>query len=178
MLKQCIVFCMRDKSWSIILIRATLPMLSRRRIGARAKGREKKKKNNGSSLPYDGSSRELGFVPCQRSVATFHKNKKQKKKRERKKTKNNEKEEKKKKQQRYSNCMLRAACDCVSVILFFFLFFFWKGRQNEHFCDGIINKFRIERPGQFSAIIFFLLFIFVLFILFNYRIVRFAIRVR
>lgn len=155
MLKQCIVFCMREKSWSIILIRATLPMLSRRRIGARAKGREKKKKNNGSSLPYDGSSRELGFVPCQRSVATFHKNKKQKKKRERKKTKNNEKEEKKKKQQRYSNCMLRAACDCVSVILFFFLFFFGREDKTNTFAMVSLTNLGSKDRASFQRLFFF-----------------------
>lgn len=124
MLKQCIVFCMRDKSWSIILIRATLPMLSRRRIGARAKGKNKK-----AMVPL-----YLMMAPLESSASfrasealqRFTKKKKQKKKKERKRKKrrNNEKEKKKKKQQRYSNCMLRAACDCVSVFSFF-----WKGRQ-------------------------------------------------
>lgn len=128
MLKQCIVFCMRDKSWSIILIRATLPMLSRRRIGARAKGKNKK-----AMVPL-----YLMMAPLESSASfrasealqRFTKKKKQKKKKERKRKKrrNNEKEKKKKKQQRYSNCMLRAACDCVSVFSFF-------GKEdNEYFC--------------------------------------------
>lgn len=56
------------------------------------------------------------------------KKQKKKKERKRKKRRNNEKEKKKKKQQRYSNCMLRAACDCVSVFSFF-------GKEdNEYFC--------------------------------------------
>lgn len=60
---------------------------------------------------------------------TKKKNKRRRKKeRKRKKRRNNEKEKKKKKQQRYSNCMLRAACDCVSVFSFF-------GKEdNEYFC--------------------------------------------
>lgn len=95
------------------------------------KGEKKKKSNNGSSLPYDGSSRELGFVPCQRSVATFHKKKKKEtKKEERKKTKEitKKKERRRNNNNGISNCMLRAACDCVSVFLFF-----WKGRQRIYF---------------------------------------------
>lgn len=144
-------------------------MLSRRRIGARAKGREKKKSNNGSSLPYDGSSRELGFVPCQRSVATFHKKKKKEtKKEERKKTKEitKKKERRRNNNNGISNCMLRAACDCVSVFLFFF--FFGKEDNEYIFETVLLTHLGSKMTGPVFSDFFFLLFTFVLFILFNY----------
>lgn len=170
MLKQCIVFCMRDKSWSIILIRATLPMLSRRRIGARAKGKNKKAMVPLYLMmaPLESSASFRASEALQRFTKKKKKQKK-KKERKRKKRRNNEKEKKKKKQQRYSNiaCWERRAIACR--------FFLFLERKTTNI--SVTNKFRIERPGQFSAIFFFLLFIFVLFILFNYRIVRFALRV-
>ena len=147
-------------------------MLSRRRIGARAKGREKKKSNNGSSLPYDGSSRELGFVPCQRSVATFHKKKKKRKKKKERKRKKRKEITKKKERRRnnnngISNCMLRAACDCVSVFLFFF-FFFGKEDNEYIFETVLLTHLGSKMTGPVFSDFFFLLFTFVLFILFNY----------
>lgn len=148
MLKQCIVFCMRDKSWSIILIRATLPMLSRRRIGARAKGKNKKAMVPLYLMmaPLESSASFRASEALQRFTKKKKKQKK-KKERKRKKRRNNEKEKKKKKQQRYSNiaCWERRAIACR--------FFLFLERKTTNI--SVTNKFRIERPGQFSAIFFF-----------------------
>ena len=103
-------------------------MLSRRRIGARAKGKNKKAMVPLYLMmaPLESSASFRASEALQRF--TKKKQKKKKKERKRKKRRNNEKEKKKKKQQRYSNCMLRAACDCVSVFSFF-------GKEdNEYFC--------------------------------------------
>lgn len=169
MLKQCIVFCMRDKSWSIILIRATLPMLSRRRIGARAKGKNKK-----AMVPL-----YLMMAPLESSASfrasealqRFTKKKKNKRRRKKENERNGE-ITKKKKRRRNNNGIVIACWERRAIACRFFLFLERKTTN-----ISVTNKFRIERPGQFSAIFFFLLFIFVLFILFNYRIVRFALRV-
>lgn len=168
MLKQCIVFCMRDKSWSIILIRATLPMLSRRRIGARAKGKNKK-----AMVPLYLMMAPLESSASFRASEALQRFTKKKNKRRRKKeNERNGEITKKKKRRRNNNGIVIACWERRAIACRFFLFLERKTTN-----ISVTNKFRIERPGQFSAIFFFLLFIFVLFILFNYRIVRFALRV-
>lgn len=168
MLKQCIVFCMRDKSWSIILIRATLPMLSRRRIGARVKGKNKK-----AMVPLYLMMAPLESSASFRASEALQRFTKKKNKRRRKKeNERNGEITKKKKRRRNNNGIVIACWERRAIACRFFLFLERKTTN-----ISVTNKFRIERPGQFSAIFFFLLFIFVLFILFNYRIVRFALRV-
>lgn len=132
-------------------------MLSRRRIGARAKGRKKKKKTTVPlylmMAPLESSASFRASEALQRFTKIKNR-KRREKERKRKKRKNNEKEEKKKKQQRYSNCMLRAACDCVSVFLFFF--FFWKGRQNEHtFAMVSLTNLGSKDRASFQRFFFF-----------------------
>lgn len=146
MLKQCIVFCMRDKSWSIILIRATLPMLSRRRIGARAKGKNKK-----AMVPLYLMMAPLESSASFRASEALQRFTKKKNKRRRKKeNERNGEITKKKKRRRNNNGIVIACWERRAIACRFFLFLERKTTN-----ISVTNKFRIERPGQFSAIFFF-----------------------
>lgn len=147
MLKQCIVFCMRDKSWSIILIRATLPMLSRRRIGARAKGKNKK-----AMVPLYLMMAPLESSASFRASEALQRFTKKKTKEEERKKENERNGEitKKKKRRRNNNGIVIACWERRAIACRFFLFLERKTTN-----ISVTNKFRIERPGQFSAIFFF-----------------------
>lgn len=135
---------MRDKSWSIVLlIRAISADALKTTYRCQGK-RERKKKIKQwflFTLWWLLSRARLRSVPAKR--CNVSQKKKETKKEERKKTKEitKKKERRRNNNNGISNCMLRAACDCVSVFLFFF---FWKGRQRIYFWDGVINTFRIE----------------------------------
>ena len=108
-------------------------------------GQKGEKKKNQTMVPL-----YLMMAPLESSASfrasealqrfTKKKKKKRKKKKERKRKKRKEITKKKERRRNnnngISNCMLRAACDCVSVFLFFFFFF---GKEdNEYIFETVL----------------------------------------
>lgn len=105
--------------------------------------------------------------------------KKNKKRRKKERRKENERKTKKKKRRRNNNGIVIACWERRAIACRFSFFFFFLERKTTNIFEmELLTNSGSKDRASFQRFFFFLLFIFVSFILFNYRIVRFAVRVR